>query len=127
MPASHPRPELAVEKGDEAVDRVEVLGNEILVVELDRVPRLQEAHQLQHAGRIDDAVVEERHVVGEPDVVVPQEKAVDDELPHVTADRGRLAAVAGRTATAAAEKAQDVTHAGLREMDRAPTARGRRG
>ena len=39
---------------DDVVDRVEVLGNELLVGDPDVVRLLEEADELQHAGRVDD-------------------------------------------------------------------------
>ena len=67
---------------DQVVDRVEVLRARV------RRPRrvisyvlFEEGHQLQHAGRVDDAHVQERVVVGERRSPAPKRKFSCDELP----------------------------------------------
>src|SRR5690606_40874001 len=52
--------ELPCHVGADGAHRVEVLGQHLLVRHLDAEGALQEADELEHAGRVDDAVLEER-------------------------------------------------------------------
>src|SRR6185295_6020546 len=56
---------LALQVGDDAADRVEVLRQHLLVGDRDAPGILEIGHELEDARRIDDAGVEERRVIGD--------------------------------------------------------------
>lgn len=74
------------EPGD-ALNRVEIVGDEIFVGDGDRVPLLEEPHQLEHTGGVDDSALEERVVRRQRSVLLSEEKVLDDERAYLVLNR----------------------------------------
>src|SRR6185503_216237 len=70
---------LALDEADDPLDRIEVLRRELRVLERDPELLLQEGHELEHAGRVDHAVLEERVGARERVAASTEEKPLDDE------------------------------------------------
>src|SRR3954464_14968698 len=65
-------------------DRIEILGHQLVIGDDDRIPLLQVTHQLEDAGRIDDAPFLEGVVVCERKAsrLDAKQKVIDDECPQ---------------------------------------------
>src|SRR6185369_3863712 len=65
--------------------RIEILGNELIVGDRDRIPFLKVAYQLENSGGIDDAPLLERVVVGKwhRRRVVAEQEVLDYECTNV--------------------------------------------
>src|SRR4051794_15299654 len=71
---------LALDEPDDVVDRIEVLRNEVLVLDPDVEGLLQEADQLEHARRVDDAGLDQRGRSLERRRVVAEEEVRGEKL-----------------------------------------------
>src|SRR5581483_5291897 len=65
---------------DQAVDRVEIFRQELVVLDLDAEGRVDEGDQLQDAGGIDDALFQQRIIVGKALALQTEEEVIGDEL-----------------------------------------------
>src|SRR6266850_2522689 len=78
--------ELAADVSADRADRVEVLRQHLVVVHFDAEGGLEKAHQLEHAGGVDDAGIEQRRVMSDGIAVVAKQEVLADELAHGQAD-----------------------------------------
>src|SRR3569623_889667 len=67
-------------------DRVEILGHEFVVIDRDTIGLLEKRHELEHAGRVDQPLFEERTVVVQPLAVVAEQKVLEHKRPHLFAN-----------------------------------------
>ncbi len=88
-PPSGGRCLLANHVGLELRDRVEVLGQHLVVLHLEAELVLEEADQLEHPRRVDDTAVEQRAFVGKRIALGDVEIGLD-ELPKLGAHQGAL-------------------------------------
>src|SRR5207248_3103420 len=65
---------LAADVGADRADRVEVLRQHLVVVHFDAESGLEKAHQLEHAGGVDDAGVEQRRVMRDGVAVIAEQE-----------------------------------------------------
>jgi hypothetical protein len=71
---------LPPDEGDDAVDRVEVLGDELVVADADVERLLQEADELEHTGGVDDSGFDQRCRSRQACRVVAEEVVRGEEL-----------------------------------------------
>src|SRR5204863_8359699 len=76
------RLELAGDVVADGADRVQVFRQHLVVLHFDAEGRLEEAHELEHAGRVDDPGVEQRRVMRDGVAVVAKQKVLADETAH---------------------------------------------
>src|SRR5258708_641763 len=76
---------LAGDKGGDVGDRFEVVGHHLAVLDLDAKLAFEKVDHLEHAGRVDDAVIEQRGVIGERAGIGDVEIA-ENELPDLVFD-----------------------------------------
>ncbi len=62
------------------LDRVEVIGSDIHVIHREAEILLNEGHQLQHADRVDDALLQEGGLVAVLEAVIAEEQVLGDEI-----------------------------------------------
>ena len=109
----------------DVVQAVEVLRHHLLVVDGDAVGLLEEADQLEEAGRVEDVLLHERVAVGAADAARPSMKLSRDELARpcsLTSCMNPFRLVAMRMPSAALRSDQasllDLAGVGLRQLDR---------
>lgn len=74
---------LAIDEPCDECNRIEVFRHELFVLNDDVIRVLEEAHELQDAGRVDDGSLLERILVGEREAAgfLTEEEVIDDEAP----------------------------------------------
>src|SRR4051794_25405013 len=80
------RDEMAGDISGEIVDRVEVLREQIILINAEGVGFFDEEHQLQHAGGIDDTLLQQRCAVVKMGGGAVIEEVLRDEIADLIAD-----------------------------------------
>ena len=71
---------------DHSINRIQIGWNELPILDLEPVTPLEEGHELQHAGRVDDSPLEQRLVAGRQIVMLAEQKVLADELAYLCAN-----------------------------------------
>src|ERR1043166_4479638 len=74
---------LALHERYDGADRIEILRHDLGVRHVQAELAFQERHQFEHAGRIDQAGVEQRLAIADRQAVFAEQKIVFDELAHL--------------------------------------------
>src|SRR2546425_7821458 len=91
--------DFAAKELHQPIDRIEILGNELLVLDRDVVRLLEKADELQHARGIDDSELEERVARSHWLVFLAEEEVLDDEPAQVAFVIGHIQCLSPKSRT----------------------------